>query len=160
MKTIHITRSVLAALFPLLILVPTPALAQGEGPLSTCLAQAAADTAAFEACLVEHQDELAELYNLPADWRTRIHDYLAAHPGDWDELEDIADRLENRWDRAESHRDRWENRFDRYEDRHDEEVDLEDLFDRREDVRDRAENRWDRREGARDRIENRWDRQH
>lgn len=160
MKNLRIPPSVLAALFPLLILVPAPALAQGDGPLSTCLAQAAGDAAAFEACLIERQDELADVYNLPADWRARIHDYLAAHPGAWDELEDIADRLENRWDRAENRYDRREDWIDRYEDRHDDQVDLEDVFDRREDVRDRAENRWDRRENTRDRIENRWDRRH
>jgi len=143
-----------------LILVPAPALAQSDGPLCACLAQAAGDADAFEACLIEHQDELADLYNLPADWQARIHDYLAAHPGAWDELEDLADRLENHWDRAENRRDRWENWIDRTEDRHDDQTDLEDLFDRREDLRDRTENRWDRRENARDRIENRWDRRH
>ena len=160
MKTLRIAQSILATLVPLLILVPAPAMAQGEGPLSACLAQAAGDAEAFEACLIENQDELIDLYNLPADWQARIHDYRAANPGAWDELENTADRLENRWDRAENRRDRREDWIDRAEDRGDDAVNLEDPIDRREDVRDRAEDRWDRRENVRDRIENRWDRRH
>lgn len=151
---------VLAAPLAISLLTATPALAQGKGPFATCLAQFRGQVDAFEACLVEHEAELQSAHNLPADWLSRLHDYLAAHPNGWDRIEDIADALENRWDRREAGRDRHENWLDVWEDQHDEQVDLEDLFDRLEDVRDRAENRWDRHEGVRDRIENRWDRRH
>ena len=134
----YVRRSVLALAFSLPWLAAIPAHAQGDGPLSTCLGQSGRQPAALEACLVEHQQELLELYNLPADWAQRVRATIEAHPEVWDRLEDFADRLENRRDRAEDARDRQEDRLDRREDRLDDERDLEDLFDRRE-------NRWDRR---------------
>jgi len=155
-----VRRSVLAAPLALSLLAAVPAHAQGQGPLEACLDAADGQAEAFEACLLDHASELEAEYGLPAGWRARLHDYLQSHPIDWDQLEDLADVLENRWDRAENVRDRHENRIDVWEDRHDDQVDLEDVFDRREDRRDRAEDRWDRREGVRDRIENRRDRQH
>lgn len=160
MNLICTARGLVTALVPVLALIPTPALAQGDGPVGDCLASAAGDASAFEACLVEHQDDLAVLYDLPSDWQARLHAYLAAHPGGWDELEDLVDRFENRRDRFENRRDRREDVIDRLEDRRDDRVDLEDVFDRREDARDRLEDRRDGREGVRDRIENRWDRRH
>jgi len=155
-----VKRSVMAVSFVLSTLAVVPAQAQGDGPLSACLEQSERQAAALEACLIEHQQEFLELYDLPADWAQRLHAYFATHPEAWDRLEDLADRLENLVDRAENTRDRREDRLDRHEDRQDDELDLEDLFDRREDVRDRREDRGDRRENARDRRENRWDRRH
>ncbi len=154
----YVKRSVLAMSFALPLLATVPAQAQGDGPLSACLEQSGREAAAFEACVIQHQEELHALYNLPADWLARMHAYLQAHPEGWDRLEDVADRLENRRDRAENARDRHEDWLDEREDQRDDQVNLEDIFDRREDVRDRAEDRVDRREGVRDRIENRWDR--
>lgn len=153
-------RSLIATSFLLPMLAAVPAQAQGDGPLSTCLEQSGRRAAAFEACLIEHQEELQALYDLPADWVQRLRAYLEAHPLAWDRIEDLADRLENRRDRAENARDRREDRLDRREDRQDDELDLEDLFDRREDVRDRREDRRDWRENARDRFENRRDLRH
>jgi len=155
-----VRRSVLALAFTLPWLAAIPAQAQGDGPLSACLEQSGRQAEAFEACRIEHQQELSEQYDLPADWAQRVHAYIEAHPQAWDRWEDLADRRENRRDRAENQRDRREDRLDRREDRQDDELDLEDLFDRREDVRDRREDRGDRRENARDRLENRWDRRH
>jgi len=155
-----VKRSILAMSFALPVLAAVPAQAQGDGPLSNCLEQSGREAAAFEACLIRHQQELQALCDLPADWPAQVHAYLRAHPEAWDRLEDVADRLENRWDRAENTRDRHEDWLDEREDQRDDQVDLEDIFDRREDVRDRAEDRVDRREGVRDRIENRWDRRH
>ncbi len=153
-----VKRSILAMSFALPMLAAVPAQAQGDGPLSTCLEQSGREAAAFEACLVQHQEELQALYNLPADWLAQVHAYVQAHPEAWDRLEDVADRLENRRDRAENARDRHEDWLDQREDQRDDQVNLEDILDRREDVRDRAEDRLDRREGVRDRIENRWGR--
>jgi len=153
-----VKRSILAMSFVLPVLAAVPAQAQGDGPLSTCLEQSGRETAAFDACLIQHQEELQALYNLPADWPAQVHAYLRAHLEAWDQLEDVADRMENRRDRAENTRDRHEDWLDQREDQRDDQVNLEDLFDRRKDVRDRAEDRSDRREGVRDRIENHWDR--
>lgn len=158
MKPIRFARWLITALVPVLAVIPAPASAQGDGPLGACLASAAGDATALEACLVEHQDDLAALYDLPADWRARLRAYLAAHPGRWDEVEDLVDHFENRRDRLENRWDRREDVIDRREDRRDDQVDREDVFDRREDARDRLEDLRDRREGVRDRIENRWDR--
>ena len=153
-----VKRCILAAPLALSLLTAAPAFAQGDGPFSQCLEEFAGQADAFEACLIEHEVELQASYDLPADWMSRLHAYLQAHPDGWDRIEDVGDRLENSWDRRENVRDRHENWIDTWEDRHDDDTNLKDVFDRLEDARDRAENRWDRRENARDRIENRWDR--
>jgi hypothetical protein len=136
-------RSVLALAFTLSLLAAAPAQAQGDGPLSTCLEQSGRRAAAFEACLIERQQEFRNLCDLPADWTQQVHAYIETHPQAWDRLEDLADGLENRCDRAADARDRREDRLDR-----------------REDVRDRREDRRDRREDVCDRLENRQDRRH
>jgi hypothetical protein len=161
MKIMPVVRGcILAAPLALAVWTTVPALAQGEGPFAACLQEYRGEVEAFEACLAEHAAELEASFPLPAGWRSRLHDFLQAHPEGWDRIEDIADRLEDRRDRAENARDRREDRIDAWEDRHDTETDLEDVFDRLEDRRDRAENRWDRRENVRDRLEDWWDRRH
>ncbi len=109
----YVRRSVLVLAFTLPWLAAGPAHAQGDGPLTTCLEESGRQPAALEACLIEHQQELLELYDLPADWAQRMHANLEAHPEAWDRLEDLADRLENRRDHAENARDRREDRLDR-----------------------------------------------
>jgi len=155
-----VRRSVLALALTLPWLASVPAHAQGDGPLSACLEQSGRQAEVLEACLVEHQQELLERYDPPADGAQRVHAYIEAHPHAWDRLEDLIGRLENRRDRADDQRDRREDRLDRREDRLDDKRDLEDLFDRREDVRDQREDRRDRRENARDRLATRWDLRH
>jgi len=138
-----VRRSVLALALTLPWLASVPAHAQGDGPLSACLEQSGRQAEVLEACLVEHQQELLERYDLPADGAQRVHAFIEAHPHAWDRLEDLIGRLENRRDRADDQRDRREDRLDRREDRLDDECDLEDLFGRRENARDRLATRWD-----------------
>ena len=157
---VSVKGSFLAMSFALPLLAAVPAQAQGYGPLRTCLEQSGREAEALKACLVQHQEELRALYDLPADWVARVHAHLQAHPQAWDRLKDVVDRVEDTRVRAENVRDRHEDRLDTREDRRDDRMDLEDVFDRREDVRDHAEDRLDRREDVRDRIEIRWDRRH
>jgi len=148
---LSLKRSFLAMSFALPLLAAVPAQAQGDRPLSTCLEQSGREAEAFKTCLIQHQEELRALDDLPADWATRVLAHLQSHPEAWD-------RLENTRDRAENVRDRHEDRLNTREDQRDDQVDLEDVFEPREDVRDRAEDRVDRREGVRDRAEDRVDR--
>ncbi|MCJ7677813.1 MAG: hypothetical protein MUO35_08840 [Anaerolineales bacterium] len=167
---LSVKRSFLAMSFALPLPTAFPAQAQGDGPLSTCLERSGREAEALKACLIQHQEELRALYDLPADWATRVLAHLRSHPEAWDRLEDVVDRLEDTQVRAENVRDRHEDRLGTREDRRDDRVDLEDVFDRREDWLETREDRhgdtvdledvFDRREDVRDRIENRWDRRH
>ena len=134
--------------FALPLLAAVPAQAQGDGPLSTCLERSGREAEALKACLIQHQEELRALYDLPADWARRVLAHLRSHPQAWDRLKDVLDRLEDTQVRAEKVRDRHEDRLDTRKDRRHDPVDLEDVFDRREDVRGRIENPRGRRHGS------------
>jgi len=108
-----VRRSVLALALTLPWLASVPAHAQGDGPLSACLEQSGRQAEVLEACLVEHQQELLERYDLPADGAQRVHAFIEAHPHAWDRLEDLFDRREDVRDQREDRRDRRENARDR-----------------------------------------------